>query len=187
MLDTRSRATSARARKALSSEVTMLHAFLILSLLSPAPTASADSLDACALFTRDEVAKAAGEEARKPRPSSVNPAIHSSCTTTSSTSQLSVHVYIERKETKEMLQMSLKALKGVAKGQTSQALKPVSGLGDEAYWGQISPTNGQFHVIIGTTMLGINTYGKGPGAGTMEKTRPIADLVVKRFKERYGK
>jgi len=186
MLDTAAE-RRALSRKASSSEVRMLHAFLILSLLSPVPSAAADSLDACALFTREEVAKAAGENARKPRPSNVNRALHSSCITTSSTSQLSVHVYIERKETKEMLQMALKALKGVAKDQTSQALKPVSGLGDEAYWGQISPTNGQFHVIVGTTMLGINTYGKGPGAGTMEKTRPIADLVVKRFKERYGK
>ena len=159
----------------------MLHAFLILSLLSPVPVATADSLDACALFTREEVAKAAGEGARKPRPS------RSSCITTSSTGQLSVDVSIEPAGTKEMLQMKLKMLKGVAKDQTSQALKPVSGLGDEAYWGQISPTNGQFHVVVGTTMISIRTNGKGPGAGTMEKTRPIADLVIKRYKERYGK
>ena len=165
----------------------MLHAFLIVSLLAPVPIAGADSLDACALFTRDEVAKASGEEARKPRPNNVNRAFHSSCTTTSSTGQLSVNVYIERADSKEVFQLSLKALKGVAKNQTSQALKPVSGLGDEAYWGQISPTNGQFHVVVGLAMIGIHTSGKGPGAGTMEKTRPIADVVIKRYKERYAK
>ena len=176
----------ALSRRTSSSEVTMLHAFLILSLFTPAPIAAADSLDACALFTRDEVATAAGESARKPRPNSVNK-MHSSCITTSSTGKLSVNVYIERHESKEIFQLSLKALKGVAKNQTSQALKPVSGLGDEAYWGQIGPTSGQFHVVMGTTMIGIHTSGKGPGAGTMEKTRPIADVVMKRYKERYGK
>jgi len=85
-----------------------------------------------------------------------------------------------------MLQMSLKALKGVAKNETSQSLKPISGLGDEAYWGQVGPTNGQFHVVVGTTMINIQTWGKPDGAGTMEQTRPIADLVVKRYKDRYG-
>ena len=47
--------------------------------------------------------------------------------------------------------------------------------------------NGQFHVIVGTTMVSIQTFGKGPGAGTMDLTRPIADLVIKRYKERFGK
>jgi len=35
-------------------------------------------------------------------------------------------------------------------------------------------------------MIGIHMSGKGPSAGTMEKTRPIADVVIKRYKERYG-
>ena len=163
----------------------MVDVLLALSLAAPAPVS--DSLDACVLYSRDEVAKLAGEPARSPRAFSINPARHSSCTTTSRTSQWTVKVYIERAEDKEMLQMSLKALKGVAKDQTSQALKPVAGLGDEAYWGQIGPTSGQFHVVVGTTMIGIHTYGKGAGAGTMDATRPIADLVMKRYMERYGK
>ena len=163
----------------------MIDVFFVLSLAAMPP--ASDSLDACVLYTRDEVAKLAGESARRPRTFSINPGRHSSCTTTSSTSQWTVNVYIERAEDKEMLQMSLKTLKGVAKNQTSQALKPVSGLGDEAYWGQIGPTSGQFHVVVGTTMIGIHTYGKGAGAGTMDATRPIADLVVKRYMERYGK
>jgi hypothetical protein len=160
---------------------------LIAALLTTTPaTVPADSLDACGLFSREEVEKLAGESARKPRTFTINPATHSSCTTTSSTSRLTVKVYIERMPSKDALKMNLNALKGVAKSQTTQALKPVSGLGDEAYWGQIDPTNGQFHVIVGTTMVSIQTWGKGPGAGTMDKTRPIADVVIKRYKERYG-
>ena len=115
----------------------MMHLLLIVSLATSVPATPADSLDACGLYTRNEVAKFAGEAARRPRTFTVNPATHASCTTATSTGQWTVKVYIERASSKEVLRMSLKALKGVAKGQTSQALKPVSGLGDEAYWGQV--------------------------------------------------
>jgi hypothetical protein len=158
---------------------------LLAALLSTPPAVGpADSLDACGLYTRDEVAKFAGETAKKPREFTINPAVHSSCTT--ATNNYTVKVFIERSANKTELQDKLKALKGVAKSQTSQSLTPVSGLGDEAYWGQVNPTNGQFHVVVGSTLVNIQTFGKGPGAGTMAKTRPIADIVVKRYKERYG-
>ena len=134
-----------------------------------------------------EVAALAGESARKPRAFTINPATHNSCTTSTSTGEWTVKVNIEQSQSTEDLQLALKTLKGVATSQTSQPLKPVSGLGDEAYWGQISPTNGQFHVVIATTMISIQIWGDAPGAGTMEKTRPIADLVIKRYKEHYGK
>ena len=165
----------------------MIPIMLVVSLATSVPVAPADSLDACGLYTRDEVAALAGEGARRPRAFTINPATHSSCTTSTSTGKWTVKVYIERAPGREEMQMALNALKGVATSQTSQPLKPVSGLGDEAYWGQISPTNGQFHVVIATTMISIQTWGEAPGAGTMEKTRPIADLVIKRYKERYGK
>ena len=164
----------------------MMHLLLVVSLATSIPVAAADSLDACSLYTREEVAKLAGETARKPRTFTINPAMHSSCTTATSTGKWTVKVYIERSPTKEDLQMKLKALKGVVTSQTSQALKPVSGLGDEAYWGQVGPTNGQFHVVIATTMVSIQTWGEAAGAGTLEKTRPIANLVIARYKERYA-
>ena len=145
--------------------------------VSPLP---ADSLDACGLFTREEVTALAGENARKPRAFSTNPAMHSSCTTTSSTGKWTVKVYIERSPDAQVQKMALDALKKVG------GLQPVSGLGDQAWWGQLSPTNGQFHVIIGLTMVSIQTWGEAPGAGTPEKTRPIADIVIKRYRERYG-
>ena len=158
----------------------MMHLVFVVSLATSVSIAPADSLDACGLYTRDEVAALAGEAAKKPRSFTINPATHSSCTTASSTGKWTVKVYIERSASNEALQASLKALKRVG------SLKPVSGLGNEAYWGQVGPTNGQFHVVMGTTMVSIQTWGEAPGAGTTEKTRPIADLVVKRYKERYG-
>jgi hypothetical protein len=150
--------------------------FVLLALL-PSP---ADSLDACALYTRAEVAAFAGEKTTKPRAFSVNPATQSSCTTGTVSDKWTVKVYLERAPDKETQKLALDALKKVG-------LKPVSGLGDEAWWGQVSPTKGQFHVIIGLTMVSIQTYGDAPGAGTQEKTRPIADVVIQRYKERYAR
>jgi hypothetical protein len=159
---------------------------LLAAMLTTSPSAvAADSLDACGLYPRDEVAKFAGEQKSKmPRAFTINPSVHSSCSTESG--NWTIKVYLERSTTKEDLAMKLKALKGVVKNETSSALKPVSGLGDEAYWGQISPTNGQFHVVVGLTLVNIQTFGRAPGAGTMEKTRPIADIVVQRYKAKYG-
>jgi hypothetical protein len=151
---------------------------MVVTSVGPSPT---DSLDACGLFTREEVAALAGENAKKPRAFSTNPSMHSSCTTATATGKWTVKVYIERSPDAQVQKLSLDALKKVG------GLQSVSGLGDQAFWGQVSPTNGQFHVIIGLTMVSIQTWGEAPGAGTQEKTRPIADLVVKRYKERYGK
>ena len=53
--------------------------------------------------------------------------------------------------------------------------------------GTDQPPNGQFHVVIATTMISIQTWGKRRAPAPMEKPRPIADLVIKRYKERYGK
>jgi hypothetical protein len=64
-------------------------------------------------------------------------------------------------------------------------LKPISGLGDEAYWGQSSPGSANIHIVIGMTIVTVESYGKSAGAGTLERTRPIAELVAKRYKERY--
>jgi hypothetical protein len=37
------------------------------------------------------------------------------------------------------------------------------------------------HVIKGTDVLSIRTYGKGPGAGTLEKTKELMAIVYPRF------
>jgi hypothetical protein len=162
----------------------MLPILLAALVISAPPVTRADSLDACALYTREEVGKFAGAATKKPRVFTIDPATHSSCSTEAG--QWTIKVYLERSATKSDLDLKLKLLKGVVKKETPSSLKPVSGLGDEAYWGQIGPTNGQFHVVVGLTMVNIQTFGKAPGAGTMEKTRPIADVVVARYKAIHG-
>jgi hypothetical protein len=79
----------------------------------------------------------------------------------------------------------LGTLKGVASKTTGSALKPVRGLGDEAYWGKMDPSHGMLHIVIGTNFLTVETWGKAPDAGTLDRTMEIAALVVKRFKEQY--
>jgi hypothetical protein len=155
----------------------MLSSMYLVSLAALAPAPAATLPDPCALFTREEVEKLAGEPTRKPHKSETSQINSISCRTSSSTGQWSVALVIEDKGSQEMLGMYMKSIKNVAGG-----LKEVKGLGDEAYWGQINPNNGQFHVIIGTVVITVQTWGKAAGAGTMEKTRPIADLVISRYK-----
>jgi hypothetical protein len=86
-----------------------------------------------------------------------------------------VEVSLESGRSREDLQLYLKMLGAVAQGATKNSLQPVKGLGDQAWWGQINPTNGSLHIVRGTDVLTVQTYGKAPGAGTQEKTRALAD------------
>ena len=59
--------------------------------------------------------------------------------------------------------------------------RPISGLGDEAWWGPVNETDGMLHVRIGTDVVWIQTYGKAPGAGSLEKTRALMEKALERF------
>jgi len=145
------------------------------------------SVDACALYTREEVAALANATANKPRPSEnkFGTVTSSSCWTRASNSAWSVKVNVERGRSAADLKQMLQTLKGVASKTTGSALKPVQGIGDEAYWGQVDPSHGMLHIVIGTSFLTVETWGKAEGAGTLDRTKEIATLVVKRFKEQY--
>lgn len=156
-----------------------------------APVAAAgrtDSVDVCALFTEEEVAALSGDEVRAPRRTTYRfgTVTSSSCWYRTDKGSWSVKMNVERGRSAEDLQGMLKTLKGVVTQTTTQSLQPVAGIGDEAYWGQVGPTNGSLHVVIGTDFLTVQTWGKAPGAGTLEKTKEVATIVVNRFKERYA-
>ena len=63
----------------------------------------------------------AGESTKKPRTFTIDPAMHSSCTTETSSGKLTVKVYIERASSKEMMQTKLKTLKGVVTNTISSS------------------------------------------------------------------
>jgi hypothetical protein len=41
------------------------------------------------------------------------------------------------------------------------------------------------YIVMGTSFVTVETWGRGAGAGTLDRTKGIAELVVKRFKQRY--
>ena len=145
------------------------------------------SVDACALYTREEVAALANTTATKPRPSEnrFGTVTSNSCWTRASNSSWSVKVNVERSRSSDEIKQMLATLGITAKRTTSVGLKPVTGIGDEAYWGQIDPAHGMLHIVVGKSLLTVETWGRGTGAGTLGPTKEIATLVVKRFKERY--
>jgi hypothetical protein len=145
------------------------------------------SVDACALYTREEVEALAKVGTNKPRPSEnkFGTVTSNSCWTRASNSSWSVKINVERGRTAADLKQMLTTLKGVASNTTGTALKPVAGIGDEAYWGQTDPSHGMLHVVIGTSFLTVETWGKADGAGSLDRTKEIASVVIKRFKERY--
>ena len=92
-----------------------------------------------------------------------------------------VEVRLEAGRDREGLEGYLKALGATVKSTTSSTLKPVSGIGERAWWGPVNPTNGMLHIVRGTDVIWVQTHGKGPGAGSLEKTRAIAEKVFAQY------
>ena len=149
----------------------------------PAPPPGA--IDACALLTPNEMAAVSGDQPLGPRPRVLKwpygGLVTSSCMYHTQYGKLGADISVERGRTSEEVKGYLENLKKVAMQTTAKPLQPVSGLGDQAHWGQIGSTNGMLHVIKGTDVLSIRSYGKGPGAGTLKKTRELMAMVYPRF------
>lgn len=149
----------------------------------PAPPPGA--VDACALLTREEMAALSGDTPTKPRGRvrqwPYGGLVTSSCMYHTRYDKLGADITVERGRSPEDVKAYLENLKKVAAGTSGTPLQPVEGFGDEAHWGQISPGSGMLHVIKGTDVLAIRSYGEGPGAGTLAKTRELMAIVYPRF------
>lgn len=160
---------------------------LLVSLfpVSDAPVQSGSEFDACALYTLEEFAAFAKDEGRRHRPTarSFNGVSTTTCWHGTQYDSWSMKIIVQRGNNKADMKMMLDALKKVAAGTTGKAPEMVSGLGDEAFWGQIGPSNGQLHVVLGTDFLTIQTWGKAPGAGTLPETKKLATIIMERFKK----
>jgi hypothetical protein len=148
------------------------------------PTRQAAEIDGCAFITATEVEAVMGAPLRG-RPRIVRRTImdmeNYGCTYRSQ--DYTVEVRLETGRSTEGLEMYLKALGATVKGTTSKALQPVNGIGERAWWGPVSETNGMLHIVRGTDVLWVQTYGKTPGAGSLEKTRAIADKVFTQYQK----
>lgn len=141
--------------------------------------------DPCALLTRDEMATVSHDEPNKPRPRTqkypYGGMVSMTCTYNTRYDKLGAAVTVERGRTPEDIKLYLKTLLGTAQQTSGSAMQPVAGYGDQAHWGQINESSGMLHVIKGSDVLLIRTYGKGPGAGTLEKTKELMAIVYPRF------
>ena len=158
---------------------------LVLALLPAGPRQDAKAFDACALYTLDEFAVFARDDGRRHRPTSraSNGVSTSTCWHGTRYDSLSLKIIVQRGNSPADLKMMVAALKRVAGAAPGKPPAAVASLGDEAFWGQIGPTNGQVHVVLGTDFLTVQTWGKGNGAGTLPRTLELARVIVERFRK----
>ena len=140
---------------------------------------AAEPLDACALLTRADVAGIVGEEPRSPKPAEMKPQLPGS-EMVGSTCQYKgdkwrLRFFVERghdKSSKELLRTTLRGW------------QPVSGLGDEAYWGQSDPNKpGTMTLFAGSHAMVLSWFvgGGTPGPGTLEKSTELMRRAVGRL------
>jgi hypothetical protein len=93
-----------------------------------------------------------------------------------------VEVHLERGRDAAGVKAYMKNVTAVVSQTTGNSAKAIPGLGDQAWWGPIDPTNGILHVVKGNDVLWIQTWGKAPGAGSLEKTRALMERVLSNYK-----
>jgi hypothetical protein len=158
---------------------------LMLALLPAGAPQDAGAFDACALYTLEEFAAFARDDGRRHRPTSraSNGVSTSTCWHGTRYDSLSLKIIVQRGNSAADLKMMVDALKKVSAAGPGKTPAAVPGLGDEAFWGQIGPTNGQVHIVLGTDFLTVQTWGKGNGAGTLPRTMELARVIVERFRK----
>jgi hypothetical protein len=163
--------------------VALLCAFPVLSLPARAQDAnSKPSLDGCVLLAGSDAESIIGEKLkRNPRAKYLQMLDVESFGCNYKSDKWTVEVRLERGRTAEGVQGYLKTLKGVVKQTTQSDARQVRGLGDDAWWGPISPTNGILTVARKTDVLWIQTYGDGTGAGSLEKTKALMEKVLANY------
>jgi hypothetical protein len=145
----------------------------------PATQEPAGPLDACALLTRADVATVVGEEPRKPKPAEAKPQLPGS-DFVGSTCQYSgegwrIRFFVERGHTESSKKVARMTFKG---------WKPVSGLGDEAWWGQSDPAKpGTMSVVSGTHAMVLNWFVSGGkvGPGSLENSTELVRRALARL------
>jgi hypothetical protein len=88
-----------------------------------------------------------------------------------------VELNLERGRSKDGVKMYMQALKGVVKSTTKSDAKPVPGLGDEAWWGPMDPSNGILTATLGTDVLWVHVYSKGRCARSVRESQAPAPDV----------
>jgi hypothetical protein len=145
-------------------------------------TQGSDAYDGCAFISAADVEAITGEKPRgRPRPvrRTLMDVENYGCTYRGE--NFTVEVRLETGRSKEGLDMYLTALGATPRRNKASTMAAVSGIGDRAWWGPVNPTNGILHIVRGTDVFWVQTYGKASGAGSLEKTRAIADKAFAQY------
>jgi hypothetical protein len=151
-----------------------------LPLMAQSP---ATELDGCSFISAEDVQSVTGESLqRRPRATRRAYGTVETYVCNYKSEGWTVETHVETGRSKDDLDLYLKGLGATVKQTTASSLQPVPGIGDKAWWGPVNPTNGMLHVVRGTDVIWVQTYGKGAGAGTLEKTRAITEKVLEGYK-----
>ena len=156
---------------------------ITIALGVPVPQGS-DAYDGCAFISAAEVEAITGEKIRG-RPRLVRRTLmdieNYGCTYRGE--NFTVEVRLETGRSKEGLEMYLTALGATPRRNKASTMAAVSGLGDRAWWGPVYARIGILHIVRGTDVFWVQTYGKAPGACSLEKTRAVADKAFAQYQK----
>ena len=157
--------------------------FLFSSIPAFAQGSNADKYDGCAFVSQSDVEGVMGAKLqRKPRIVRRTMGTVETYGCSYKSQDYNVEVRIETGRNAEDLKMYQMGL-GMTGRRTATTFTPVKGLGDQALWGPVNPTNGILHVFRGTDVIWVQTHGQTPGAGTLDKTKSITDKVFAAYQK----
>ena len=147
-------------------------------------TQGADAYDGCAFISGADVEAVAGEKLqRKPRVVRRTLMGVETYGCNYKSENFTAEIRLETGRSKEDVDMYLTALGATPRRNKASTMTAVSGIGDRAWWGPVNPTNGMLHIVRGTDIFWVQTYGKAAGAGSLEKTRAIADKAFAQYQK----
>jgi hypothetical protein len=168
--------------------VHLLFGVVLLStaVVSSAPVqgSSANQYDGCAFISQSDVEAVIKEKLeRNPRVVRRTYGTVENYGCTYRSPNFTVDVCLETGRDADGVKMYLQALGTTVKQTTANSLKPVSGIGERAWWGPINPTSGILHVVRGNDVFWVQTHGKGAGAGSLETTRAITEKAFAAYEK----
>ena len=160
-------------------QLSLAGALLVLGSAAGAQESNAaGSFDGCTLLKPEDVQAVIGEAlARRPRQKNLKMLGVESVGCNYKSAGWTIEVRVERGRDADEANGYMKTLQGVSKQPGNEA-RQVSGLGGDAWWGPINTTNGILTVLRKGDVLWVQTYGKGAGAGSLERTKALMEKLL---------
>jgi hypothetical protein len=166
--------------------------------VNPAASADPNAFDACALLTSDDIKAVQGEAARESKPArrggtdfAVNSCFYTTPTFTKSVSLEVTQKGASTRSVREFWKANFAAAldkreqknerrKKQGKPQAGEPARPVSGIGDEAYWISTN-ANSTLYAFKKDTLLRISIGGTDKEEERMKKIKTLAERALARL------